>query len=261
MLEAWRTLRGVARSMRIYYGDGERHRAMHRLNRRFIRPGDLVFDIGAHVGDRIAAFRRLGARVVAVEPQPALVRTLKLLYGRDASITIEPLAVARQDGMIELNLNLDNPTVSTASTAFLRAANGAPQWEGQHWSRTIRVRTITLDALIERHGKPTFIKLDVEGMEADALAGLSQAVAAISFEFTTILPTIAQDCIARCATLGYARYNAILGERHVLVHPTWRSADEIATWLSSLPAQANSGDIYALQESEISNQGSENPDA
>jgi FkbM family methyltransferase len=257
MLEAWRTLRGVARSLRIYYGDGERRSAMHRLNRRFIRPGDLVFDIGAHVGDRIAAFRRLGARVVAVEPQPALVRTLKLLYGRDPSITIEPLAVARNDGMIELNLNLDNPTVSTASEDFLRAANGAPQWEGQHWSRTIRVRAISLDALIERHGKPAFIKLDVEGMEAEALAGLSQAVAALSFEFTTILPTIAQDCITRCATLGYARYNAILGERHVLVHPTWRSADEIAAWLSSLPAEANSGDIYALQESEIRNQESD----
>ena len=34
----------------------------------------LAFDIGAHVGDRTAAFRRLGARVVAVEPQPAAMR-------------------------------------------------------------------------------------------------------------------------------------------------------------------------------------------
>ena len=57
--------------------------------------GDLVFDIGAHVGDRIAAFRRLGARVVAVEPQPALVKTLKLLYGRDRAVAIEPVAVGR----------------------------------------------------------------------------------------------------------------------------------------------------------------------
>ncbi len=45
----------------------------------FVRPGDLAFDIGAHVGDRIGSFRRLGARVVAVEPQPALVRTLRLI--------------------------------------------------------------------------------------------------------------------------------------------------------------------------------------
>ena len=48
--------------------------AMDRLYGQFVRPGDLVFDIGAHVGDRVASFRRLGARVVAVEPQPALAR-------------------------------------------------------------------------------------------------------------------------------------------------------------------------------------------
>jgi hypothetical protein len=41
---------------------------MDRLYSRFVRPGDLVFDIGAHVGDRVASFRRLGAHVVAAEP-------------------------------------------------------------------------------------------------------------------------------------------------------------------------------------------------
>ena len=59
-----RTLRGVARSLRIYYGDRARRTAMDRLYGAFVRPGDLVFDVGAHVGDRIGAFRRLGARVL-----------------------------------------------------------------------------------------------------------------------------------------------------------------------------------------------------
>ena len=68
-----RTARGVVRSLRIYYGDRAPPRRDGPLYRPFVRPGDLVFDIGAHVGDRVAAFRRLGARVVAVEPQPALV--------------------------------------------------------------------------------------------------------------------------------------------------------------------------------------------
>jgi hypothetical protein len=80
-----RTIRGVMRSLRIYYGDAGRRAAMDRLYSTFVRPGDLVFDVGAHVGDRVGAFRRLGASVVAIEPQPALVRTLKLIYGRDRS--------------------------------------------------------------------------------------------------------------------------------------------------------------------------------
>src|SRR5262249_13553802 len=91
VLELLRTARGIFRSLRLYYGDRGRRAAMERLYAQFIEPGDLVFDIGAHVGDRIAAFRRLGARVVAVEPQPPLAKVLRLLYGRDRNVTIEPV--------------------------------------------------------------------------------------------------------------------------------------------------------------------------
>jgi len=93
MLDALRTVRGILRSLRIYYGNRRHGPAMDRLYAQFVRPNDLVFDIGAHVGDRIAAFRRLDARVVAIEPQPALVKTLRLFYGRDRRVTIEAVAV------------------------------------------------------------------------------------------------------------------------------------------------------------------------
>jgi FkbM family methyltransferase len=243
--QAWRTLRGVARSLRIYYGDGARRAAMDRLYAEFLRPGDLAFDIGAHVGDRVAAFRRLGARVVAVEPQPALARTLRLLYGRDRAVAIEPVAVGAVAGTIELHVNVDNPTVSTASDAFVRATAGAPGWEGQAWTRRIRVPVTTLDALIARHGVPAFIKIDVEGYEAEAMTGLTRPPLALSFEFTTTQRDVAAACIARCSQLGYGRFNAILGERHRLVHAAWLDADSIAAWLGALPHAANSGDIYA----------------
>src|SRR5262245_30710904 len=172
--ERWRTLRGVLRSLRIYYGNRARRAAMDQLYGRFVTRGDLVFDVGAHVGDRVAAFRRLGARVVAVEPQPALVRTLKLLYSRDTAVAIEAVAVGRHAGTVELKLNVDNPTVSTASPAFVEAAHGAPGWEGQAWTRSIQVPLTTLDALMARYGRPAFIKIDVEGFEAEALAGLTR---------------------------------------------------------------------------------------
>src|SRR5262249_48871260 len=154
------------------------------------------------VGDRVACFRRLGARVVAVEPQPALVRTLRLLYGRDRAVTIEPVAVGARAGTIELKLNIDNPTVSTASAAFLEAAHGAQGWEGQEWTSSIQVPVTTLDTLIARHGAPAFIKIDVEGFEADALAGLTRPPPALSFEFTTIQREVAAACIERCTALG-----------------------------------------------------------
>jgi FkbM family methyltransferase len=245
MLQGFRTARGVMRSLRVYYGHRGRNAAMGQLYRQFIKPGDLAFDIGAHVGDRIGAFRRLGARVVAVEPQPALVRTLKLLYGRDENILIVPRAIGGVSGRITMMLNVANPTISTASHSFLKAADGAPGWEGQVWDKSIEVEATTLDALIAEYGKPAFIKIDVEGFEAEALAGLTQPVLALSFEFTTIQRDVARACLDRCAALGFKRFNAALGESQQLGE--WRTLVEMARWLDELPHAANSGDIYALQ--------------
>ncbi len=245
MLESLRTLRGIVRSLRIYYGDRARREAMDRHYAAFVDNGDLVFDIGAHVGDRIAAFRRLGARVVAAEPQPALVTTLRLIYGRDRGVVIEPTAVGRASGTVELRINTDNPTVSTASEDFMHAAANAPGWEKQVWTKSTRVPVTTLDELIARYGMPSFIKIDVEGFEADVLAGLSRRIPALSFEFTTIQRGIAQVCIDRCATLGYTAFNAALGESQRLVANEWMSEGALRGWLASLPHEANSGDIYA----------------
>jgi FkbM family methyltransferase len=246
MLDTWHTLCGITRSLRIYYGSAARRAAMDRLYRMFLSPGDLVFDVGAHVGDRVASFRRLGARVIAVEPQPALIKTLNVLYGRDAAVRIEPLAIGNRIGSIELNLNLQNPTISTASNAFMQAAHNAPGWEGERWAKSIQVELTTLDALIARYGMPAFIKVDIEGLEAEALCGLSRPARALSFEFTTIQPEITAACIRRCAALGYAKFNAIIGEQLTLVHDAWLSGNEIASWTAKLPLCANSGDIYAV---------------
>jgi FkbM family methyltransferase len=245
MLAGLRTARGIARSLRLYYGDRPRRDAMRRLYSEFVSLGDLVFDIGAHVGDRTAAFRQLGARVIAVEPQPALARTLSLLYRRFPEVVVEPVAVGRRAGAISLQLNVDNPTVATASRAFIDAARGAPGWEAQHWTKTVEVPMTTLDALIARHGLPRFIKIDVEGYEGEALLGLTQAVPALSFEFTTIQREIAIGCLGRCAALDYRAFNASLGENQKFEHARWLSVDEIARWLDALPHSANSGDIYA----------------
>lgn len=243
MLDKLRTVRGVLRSLGVYYGRKSRTAEKDRLYAQFVKRGDLVFDVGAHVGDRVASFRRLGARVVAVEPQPALAFTLKTLYGRDRNVTIESKAVGRSPGSLTMKINIDNPTVSTASNAFIDAAKGAQGWEGQVWEKMITVPVTTLDALMDAHGIPAFVKIDVEGFEGEALAGLTRPIAALSFEFTTIQRELAQACIARCAALGFQRYNAALGESQALGE--WRSAEDIARWLVELPHVANSGDIYA----------------
>jgi FkbM family methyltransferase len=247
MLATLRTARGVMRSLGIYYGWQQRGRplAMDALYAHFVKSGDLVFDIGAHVGDRVAAFRRLGAKVVAVEPQRALNFVIGMMFSRDDCVVIERVAVGRQTGDVRLMINTDNPTISTASTAFIHAAQDAPGWQGQHWDKSIRVPMTTLDALIAEHGVPAFIKIDIEGFEEEALLGLTQPVTALSFEFTTIQRDVARACIERCVALGMTQFNVAVGESQKL--GDWRSAEAIGRWLDELPHEANSGDIYALR--------------
>lgn len=236
---------GIARSLRIYHGSRGRRRLMIGLYDQFMRPGDLVFDIGAHVGDRIGAFRALGATVVALEPQPAACRWLKLRYGWDRRVTLVRAAASEATGTVVLHVNIANPTVSTASEVFIEASRGAEGWEGQHWEETISVPALTLDALIEKYGAPAFVKIDVEGFELAVLKGLSRAIPALSFEFTTIQRDVAEACLNRLAVLGDYRFNVALGESQRLEFAEPVTAARIAEFVASLPHSANSGDIYA----------------
>jgi FkbM family methyltransferase len=238
---------GIGRSMRHYHGDAARAARMDALYARFLRPGALAFDIGAHVGDRTAAFRRLGARVVAVEPQPAALRALRLVHGRDDGVTLVGAAIGAAAGWARLHVNVANPTVSTLSAAFVAAASGADGWHGERWESDADVEVIPLDALIAAHGRPALVKIDVEGMEAEVLAGLSEALPALSFEVTTIRRDAALGAVRRLEELGRYRFALSLGESFELPGD-WTDAQGISARIGALPHAANSGDVYALRD-------------
>jgi FkbM family methyltransferase len=236
----------LARSLRTYHGDAKRNARMDALYARFLKPGDLAFDIGAHVGDRISSFRRVGARVVALEPQPGPARAIEVIHARDAGVILLRAAAGDLDGEIILHVNSANPTVSTASHEFVRAADGARGWEDEVWDETITVPCLTLDRLIAEHGRPAFIKVDVEGFEDRVLAGLSHPVPALSFEFTTISRDVAQRCLDRVAALGPYRFDVALGESQRLEFDRPVNLAEMSAYLRELPHEANSGDVYAV---------------
>lgn len=231
-------------SLDLSYGDPGRTTAMDRFHTQFVRPDDLVFDIGAHVGDRTASFRRLGARVIAVEPQPLCVRSIRALYDDDDQVTVVEAACGTATGLLELHINSANPTVSTVSPHFVQAADGAENWQGQVWDARLTVPATTLDILIAEHGLPAFIKIDVEGFEDAVLAGLSHPLPALSFEFTTVARAVAQRALDRAVALGFTRFNLALGDAMALAEPAWLTAPALGALLDSLPHSANSGDVY-----------------
>jgi len=237
----------VRRSLRTYYAPG-RAAMLDAFYARFINPGDLAFDIGAHVGDRSASFLRLGARVVAVEPQPRLRRALRLLARGNPNVTIIGALVGAEPGAATLRVNTANPTVATASDAFIAAADGAEGWEGQVWDQALHLPVTTMAALAATHGTPHFAKIDVEGYEASVLAGLATPIRALSFEFTTIQRGVAAECLTRLEALGYRAFNAALGEGMAFAMPRAVDAAAMGAWIAALPHDANSGDVYASLE-------------
>ena len=236
----------LKRSLRIYYGHAARDAAMDRLYARYLTPGELAFDIGSHVGDRVGSFRRLGARVVALEPQPLCAEAIRAIYAGDAAVSLLEAACAARPGQLMLRINSANPTVSTASAEFVAAAAGAGGWEGQHWDREVEVPATCLDALIARYGRPAFVKIDVEGFEDVVLEGLSQPLPALSFEFTTIQRDVAYRCLNRLDRLGRYGCDVALGESQSLTFDRWLSPAEMAAHLATLTHEANSGDVYCV---------------
>jgi FkbM family methyltransferase len=239
------TAAAIGRSLRLYLGRPDRDAALDRLYAPFLRPGTLAFDIGAHVGDRTASFRRLGARVVAVDPQPACLRALRLLHGRDPDVVLVGAAVDAAPGRARMRVNVANPTVSTLSGDFVAAAAGAEGWQGQHWDAEAEVAVTTLDALIAAHGRPDFVKIDVEGLEDRVLAGLSAPVPALSFEFTTLDRRPALAALDRLGALGRWAFTLTLGDEVHRLEEGWTDRAGMAGRLIDLPDAANSGDVYA----------------
>ena len=237
---------GLARSLALYYGDPAQIGRAARFYRQFIRRGDLCFDVGSHVGSRIASWSRLGARIVAVEPVPHCMRLLRLLYGHRRDVVLLEAALGPAEGRTEMLVYDREPTVSTLSRAWAaRVTQERPGFLGVRWNRTVPVAVTTLDALIARHGEPAFCKIDVEGFDLEVLSGLSRPLRALSFECVPPAADLALACMDRLLVLGNYEFNFSYGESMRLHGPTWTSRDGLAPLLRSLPADGACGDVYA----------------
>ena len=219
----------LALSVRLYRPARALHRAFSPLESRnarehrsllsqFVRPGDLVFDVGANVGNKTEILLALGARVVAFEPQPMCCREVAA-RGNKRLIVVSK-AVGAKEGTAQLYL-----TSADAVASLL------PDWKRPDNLGTITVPVTTLDNAIDEFGVPTFCKIDVEGFELEVLKGLSRPISIISLEYHTEPRDIqaVYDCMSILAERrGKGNYTVNLTgqEGALFLSPRWLTIEE-----------------------------------
>ena len=246
LVSALRRGYGFARSTVIYRGNPLKLRRARAFYRQFIYPGDLCFDIGAHLGDRTAHFLSLGARVVAIEPQPRLMAGLKRRFGNDPRVILIGAALGGARGRAKLSIDPAHPTVATLSPDYMAQAGESRGFRHVRWREQVEVEVTTLDVLIATHGVPAFCKVDVEGYEHAVLEGLSRPLNGLSLEYLPAALDPALVAIARLNRLGPYHFNRSVGESMSLAIPRWLGAAEIASELKRLPRNEKAGDVYAF---------------
>ena len=219
-----------------------------KFHRALVNDGDLVFDIGANVGDMTALYVELGASVVSVEPQEECLKSLELRFGSNPRVTIVPAAVGAVEGEQEMLLSDIRSPLSSMSPEWIAAVKSSGRFPYYAWSRSVTVPVTTLDSLIALYGEPDFCKIDVEGFERVVFKGLSRPLALLSFEFHAEFIGETLACLKRLRELGLYRFNFTQENRPVFKSPKMLDEDEISERLRSLPFSSLQGDIYAFRE-------------
>jgi FkbM family methyltransferase len=218
---------------------------------RFIREDDLCFDVGANIGRYSEVLLELGARVVAIEPQPKCTDYLQEKFRNNPNFELVAQGLADKQGQLELKICDTESTVATMSNDWQRLVKESGRFAHLKWASRCNVTVTTLDALIEQFGRPRYCKIDVEGFELTVLKGLSTPIPYLSFEFT--YPEMLDQvllCLSHLNQLEMVEFNYSTRETFTLVMQDWGTEAKLRSELCNLDEQIF-GDIYARISSDL----------
>jgi len=226
--------------------------AQRNFYSRFLGPGSLVFDIGANYGEYSQMFVNLGARVIAIEPNPSCARILA--RGRNGRLTVHCEAVGEREGETTLFIGAHSGHSTLSSEWMERASetNNHHRWKG-----TLTVPVTTLDRLQHEYGMPDFIKIDVEGYEASVFRGMSFRPPALGFEFHACALDQLRECLDLPIFSGPSSFNLALDDSWQFVWSHWRDKQAVLDYVSTLQPD-RFGDVYATFENHASSPTSQN---
>lgn len=212
--------------------------------RQFVKEGDVCFDVGANVGNRVQPLLNIGAKVIAVEPQKDCCKILEKKFGN--AITIVSQGLGAEESTETLYI-ANASTISSFSKDWIESVQ-EERFKNYRWNKTEEIEMTTLEKLIETYSRPTFIKIDVEGYELEVLKGLKSAINTISFEYVVPEQTDrAMDCVKRIAEINADTvFNYSVGESMEFEEKEWISSKEMINLIATKKfTDTLFGDIYA----------------
>jgi len=158
------------------------------LLQRFHRPGGVIIDGGANIGNHTLYFAKVvGAEVIAFEPEPHNASCLAIniaVNGISDRVQLHKHGLGQTSGMITLQMN-----VQSNFGSFTTKLNSNQNSDQIADTMQVNVPVRSLDAVFgTKSGKIiSILKLDVEGMELDVLRGAKELI-------RSSLPVIAVEC-------------------------------------------------------------------
>lgn len=237
-------IRNILLYFRLYYKFKNYNPFQHfqQFYASFLKPTDVVFEVGANIGHKSQILASIVQLVVAIEPQPYCLKHLYSRFHHSKKIKILPYAISNKEEKITLYI-ASSHTMSSCSKEFINHIQ--QKWSNSpQWNKSITVPSKTLNQIIEQYGIPTYIKIDVEGFELNVLQGLNYPVSIISFEFTPTLLHNAYDCIDYLIHLSSNyRFNFSEEESATFAFSTPIKSTQIKEYLTQ---QNKFGDIFAF---------------
>ncbi len=210
---------------------------------QIVKNGDLVYDVGANVGNRVNVFLAIGAKVVAVEPQKNCIETLHQKFGNQIKVVGMGLGATETEKDLYI---ADYSTISSMAEDWIESVKQS-RFKQHNWEKKEKVRITTLDKLIAEFGLPQFCKIDVEGYEVEVLKGLHQPIPFISFEYTVPEQTGKLiECLELCRNLSSQYvFNYSVGEGMVYQLDDFVSFEKFLSHVQSKEfIETGFGDIY-----------------
>jgi len=198
------------------------------------RKGDLIFDVGANHGQKTDVFLRLGAKVVAVDPDETNQEALKQKFLKyrliKKPVVVIGKAVSDRDAVETMWIDEPGSAKNTLSQKWVETlrADGSRFGKTLDFGQKKPIQTITLEGLMKTYGLPFFVKIDVEGYEPCVLRGLQRSVPYLSFEVN--LPEFKPEgfqCIESLAVLDNSgKFNYTVDCRRGLALDRWLGVKE-----------------------------------